>query len=76
MRYKHNMTVLLKRARLSIHQLTVGQRADDDVVGGDARAVLVVGHNAEAVLRVLLQPRHGVGLSVHVHVLQATKHRF
>lgn len=48
---------------------TVRQRADGDVLGGDAGAVLVVGYHTEAVLGVLLQAGHGVGLSVHVHVL-------
>lgn len=53
--------------------LTVRQRADRDVLRGDARAVLVVGYNTEAVFCVLLQAGHGVRLTVHVNVLDEGK---
>lgn len=53
-----------------INQLTVRQGADYDVLSGDAWAVLVVGHHPETVFSVLLQPSHGVGLTVYVDVLK------
>lgn len=56
-----------------MHQLTIRQRADCDVLRGDAWTVLVVGYNTEAVFCVLLQAGHGVRLSVHVNVLDEGK---
>lgn len=57
-------------SRIELQSLTVRQRADDDVLSGDARAVLVVGHHTEAVLGVLLQPGHGVSLTINVNILK------
>lgn len=51
-------------------KLTVRQRSDRNVVGGDARAVFVVRHHPETVLCELLELRHGVGQTRDVHVLQ------
>lgn len=53
-----------------IKLLTVRQGADGDVLSGDARPVLIVGHHTETVLRVLLQSSHGVGLTANVQVLK------
>lgn len=53
--------------------LTVGQRSDHHVLGGDAGAMLVVGHHAETVLGVLLQAAQSVRLAVRVDVLEGEK---
>lgn len=42
-----------KSKSLNQHQQTIRQRADCDVIRGDAWTVLVVGHNTEVVFRVL-----------------------
>lgn len=52
------------------NRLTVRKCPDHDVLRGDPRAVLVVGHHAEAVLCVLLQSSHGVRLAVYVNILK------
>lgn len=55
-------------------KLTVRQRADHNILSGDARAVFVVCHNPETVLCKLPEARHGVGQTRDVHVLQK-KHK-
>lgn len=55
--------------------LTVGQRPDHHVLGGDAGAVLVVGHHTEAVLGVLPQAAQSVRLTVRVDVLEEQRER-
>jgi len=56
------------RAR-SVPPLTIRQRGDRHILGGDAGAVAVVGEEAQGVLGELLQPLQPVGEPVHLHVL-------